>query len=374
MNNKRILDFDFQLSRIFGEWIPDTSYDNRDSANGLYDIVFLHRETAQDWFENIKPFIHTKTKIVADITTESGNLQIFLDSYNLLSKTEPYQFYLIVDSDLSNYVKNVDTYFKVLHSFDLVFYAFLNEHSDNNLHNKKQIFANQNGFISLNNSCRIHRVLLFLEFLKRKIDIESCSFLFSTGGPNGSKFNQEVYYDTIHNLLEANLINDSDVKLLKSHKLPKNLDVDLSDYSYIDNQINDVFTKILNLSTENVMGLTIGDESPYGLITFTEKIIKPFLAKQIPLFIALPGLQNELRKIGFDLFDDLIDSTYETEKDHFKRIKLTIDELEKLLKIDLVQYKKINQNRFDYNFNLLDKLVESGREKLKSFLYNEILN
>ena len=122
------------------------------------------------------------------------------------------------------------------------------------------------------------------------------------------------------------------------------------------------------------MGLTRGDESPYGMITFTEKIIKPFLAKQIPLFIALPGLHSVLRNLGFDLFDDLIDTDYESELNHNKRISKTVDELEKLLRIDLVKFKSENQKRFDYNFNLLYELTDLGRQQIKSFLYNEILN
>ena len=121
------------------------------------------------------------------------------------------------------------------------------------------------------------------------------------------------------------------------------------------------------------MGMTDGDESPFGLITFTEKIIKPFLAKQIPLFIALPGLQEVLRNLGFDLFDDLIVTSYEKESNPIYRIKSTVTELQRLLQIDLIQYKKNNQHRFDYNYNLLEILTKSGEEKVKSFLYEEIL-
>ena len=42
--NKRILDFDFQLSRLFGEFIYD--YDNIESANGLYTTINVFRSQA----------------------------------------------------------------------------------------------------------------------------------------------------------------------------------------------------------------------------------------------------------------------------------------------------------------------------------------
>ena len=119
--------------------------------------------------------------------------------------------------------------------------------------------------------------------------------------------------------------------------------------------------------------MTPGDiYTPY-IITFTEKTIKPFIAKQIPLFFALPGLLNILRKLGFDLFDDLINNSYDMEFDSAKRLDLILDELEKLLKMDLIQYKKDNKERFDKNYNLLEKFNKSGEELVKTFLYNEII-
>lgn len=375
MITKRILDFDYQLNRIFGKFIPQKTYDTQDSAEGIYDIIICHREGFQDNFLNILKFSNYNTKIVVDITTESGNLQIFLDDFVQKTNNHSNKFYLIIDSDISNFLNNIklNDNVTILQGFDLIFYSFLNETSDNRLDNNNKIFANSNGFMSLNNSCRLHRVFLLFELLRRGISLDTCSFLFSTGGHLGSRFNKDVYQDSINNLYENNIINPLGVLLLNSIELPKNLDYDLTNYSYINNQINELYKPILNLVTENVMGMTRGDESPYELITFTEKIIKPFLAKQIPLFIALPGLQNELRKLGFDLFDDLINTSYELEKSPTRRIEMIVDELERLLDIDLVEYKNKHQKRFDHNYELLKILTKKGEEKVKSFLYDEIL-
>ena len=376
MMTKKILDFDYQLNRIFGKFISQKEYDKSDTAEGIYDIIICHREGFQDNFSNILKYANYNTKIVVDITTESGNLQMFLDDFFEKVSNHSNQFYLIIDSNIDYYIYHHEFYYKnlkILQGFDLVFYAFLNKSSDNRLDNANEIFANTNGFMSLNNSCRLHRVYLLLQLLKRNISLENCSFLFSTGGPTGSKFNKGVFEDSIEHLLTTNSITKSDVNLLKSIDLPKNLDYDLNNYTYINNQINEIYKPILNLVTENVMGMTNGDESPFKLITFTEKIIKPFLAKQIPLFIGLPGLQNELRKLGFDLFDDIIDTTYESELNPTKRIDLILNELERLLKLDLVEYKKQNEFRFENNYKLLQTLTNSGEERVKSFLYEEIL-
>jgi hypothetical protein len=375
MITKRILDFDYQLNRIFGKFIPEKTYDRPDVAKGVYDIIVCHREGFQDNFYELLKYSNDNTKIVVDITTESGNLQLFLDDF--VKKTSKYinKFYLIIDSDISNFLININlnSNIKILQGFDLVFYSFLNETSDNRLNNDNEIFANCSGFISLNNSCRLHRVFLLSELIKLNLPLDNCSFLFSIGGHLGSKFNKDVYRESIDKLYVNNIINTNEVELLNSIKLPKNLDYNLNEYSYINNQINDLYKPILNLVTENVMGMTDGDESPFGLITFTEKIIKPFLAKQIPLFIALPGLQEILRNLGFDLFDDLILTSYEKESNPVYRIKSIVTELQRLLQVDLIEYKKNNHHRFDYNYNLLEILTKSGEEKVKSFLYEEIL-
>jgi hypothetical protein len=375
MLNKRILDFDYQLNRIFGKFILEKTYDRPDTAEGIYDIVVCHREGFQDNFVEILKYTNNDSKIIVDITTESGNLELFLNDF--VQKTDEYKnkFYLIIDSDITNFLNNVslNSNVKILQGFDLVFYSFLNETSDNRLDNDNQIFSDSNGFISLNNSCRLHRVFLLFELVRRGISLDNCSFLFSTGGHSGSKFNKQVYSDSVDKLYQNNIIDQFGLLLLHSIELPKNLDYNLNEYSFINNQINELYKPILNLVTENVMGMTDGDESHFGLITFTEKIIKPFLAKQIPLFIALPGLQDELRKLGFDLFDDLVITTYELEKSPTKRIEMIVDELERLLSLDLVDYKNKNQNRFDSNYDLLQTLTKVGEEKVKSFLYEEII-
>lgn len=375
MITKRILDFDYQLPRLFGKFINQREYVTKNDAIGEFDVVFCHREGLQDSFNELLTYTNSNTKIVVDITTESGNLQSFLDCFIHITQQNSNEFYLIIDSDINYYINKVHIpkNVKILQGFDLVFFAFLNELSDNTLNNNNQIFSSTNEFLSLNNSCRLHRVLLLSELLKRNLPMTNCSFLFSTGGGSGSKFNKEVYIDCVNNLFESNIINKFEYDNLIAYNLPKNLDYDLNTFTYIHNQINHLYHPILNLVTENVMGMSQGDASPFGTITFTEKIIKPFLAKQIPLFIALPGLQEVLRNLGFDLFDDLIVTSYEMESNPIYRIKSIVTELQRLLQIDLIQYKKNNQHRFDYNYNLLEILTKSGEEKVKSFLYEEIL-
>ena len=181
----RILDLNYQTPRLFGEFLNkyNLKVDNPDNVNGVYDVIVGHREGIQDVdFSEIEKYCHLDTKIVCDITTESGNIQCFLDSYKDISDNNDYEFYLIADTDLSKYFERVNVKYKTLHSFSLVFYPFLNPMSDNRMSLSTQFSAHENSFMSLNNSCRNHRVLLLNKLLQRNVDISNCSFLLTTAG------------------------------------------------------------------------------------------------------------------------------------------------------------------------------------------------
>jgi len=94
---------------------------------------------------------------------------------------------------------------------------------------------------------------------------------------------------------------------------------------------------------------------------FTEKSAKPFLLSQMPLFIAAPGYVNRLRKLGFDLFDDIIDHSYDKEDNIFKRCDMVFGELTRLVELYTLSgwnslIKTQLRHRFHRNFMLLKQL------------------
>lgn len=371
----KILDLNYQTPRLFGEFFKkyNLSVDNPDNIEGKYDIIICHREGIQDVdFSEIEQYCHKDTKIICDITTESGNIQCFLDSYKETTDNNDYQFYLIADTDLTKYFERVDVKYKTLHSFSLVFYPFLNEMSDNRMSLSTDFSSYENSFMSLNNSCRNHRILLLKNLLKRNIDLSNCSFLMTTASDVGYIFSPQLFEESVKGMLHEKMITYEDSLELLKYNLPKQLDVDFRKLGYLPNKINkEVYKSIVNVVTENLFGITHGDITEDKIVTFTEKVIKPFQARQIPLFIGLPNLQETLRELGFDLFDDLIDTSFENEKDSFKRMDMILDELEKLLIIDLYEYKQNNLERFESNYNLLKQLRDQGREITESFLLSE---
>jgi hypothetical protein len=99
---------------------------------------------------------------------------------------------------------------------------------------------------------------------------------------------------------------------------------------------------------------------------FTEKSAKAFLTSQFPLFIAAPGYVNQLRILGFDLFDDIIDHSYDKEDNIYKRCDMVFGELQRLINLYTLEgWNNLIRNkcthRFHRNFMLLKDLNDDGK-------------
>jgi hypothetical protein len=87
-------------------------------------------------------------------------------------------------------------------------------------------------------------------------------------------------------------------------------------------------------------------------IHITEKAFKPFYFFQIPIIIGnYKYLHFFKERYDFDLFEDLIDLSYDNEPDHRKRLFMAFDEINKLYKNKekIVKFYKENQERFINN-------------------------
>jgi hypothetical protein len=57
-------------------------------------------------------------------------------------------------------------------------------------------------------------------------------------------------------------------------------------------------------------------------IFLTEKSFKVFAWHQIPIFVATPGHAQVVRELGFDMFDDIIDHSYDYAHPHVHQLKI----------------------------------------------------
>jgi hypothetical protein len=91
----------------------------------------------------------------------------------------------------------------------------------------------------------------------------------------------------------------------------------------------------------------------------SEKSFRAFYFMQLPIFVATYGHVQYLRKrFGFDMFDDLIDHSYDLEIDSQKRMKMVFEEIKRLNnnKKSVISFYKKNKSRFEKNLDLLQEV------------------
>ena len=94
----------------------------------------------------------------------------------------------------------------------------------------------------------------------------------------------------------------------------------------------------------------------------TEKTFKAFGLRQIPLWFAVPGLVAQVRKLGFDLFDDIVDHSYDTipdEHTRFASVAQQVKQLDQQLTLDQCQQlRRSLLDRLNQNFELVKTQAE----------------
>ena len=107
----------------------------------------------------------------------------------------------------------------------------------------------------------------------------------------------------------------------------------------------------------------------------TEKAAKPFLGLQFPIFFAQPNYIQYLRDWGFDMFDDIIDHSYDNENNLIKKSKLIVNEIEKLSKLDIHKVYLECKDRFLNNQKRLFELVHidnNRHEQMAKFVFGNV--
>ena len=132
-------------------------------------------------------------------------------------------------------------------------------------------------------------------------------------------------------------------------KLPLILDVaDLANKCLPHDLSPEIYNNaLINLITETYYF------KQYNMVSemfITEKTWKVFTAKQIPVIIGPKGILDKLRNFGFDMFDDLIDNSYDNEPDS-TRLFSAINSMNQVIKnYNVEQFSKLTEKRRLENF------------------------
>lgn len=105
-------------------------------------------------------------------------------------------------------------------------------------------------------------------------------------------------------------------------------------------------------------------------IVITEKTFFGYQAFQVPIFLTVCGHVTELKKYGFDMFEDIVDHSYDTEIDPDKRIKMVADELERLSKnkSSIINAKNIEERLMHNRSNVITMGNEVGKNLKEKLL------
>ena len=191
-------------------------------------------------------------------------------------------------------------------------------------------------FLSLNRRSSNIRTKL-IERLKEKISIDSLRYSL-----NSNSFTLES-----NKVLIDGLIDDNNQHL-------NNNNIFRSCLFNIINESSDQSTKLL-----------------YRSIFITEKTFKAFALRQIPIWMAVPGLVKEVKKLGFDLFDDICKNHYydntQDEDVRCGQVVKLCKELDNQFSIDQCQKLRKNiWNRLELNYNLLKKYITNSQKTINN--------
>jgi hypothetical protein len=99
----------------------------------------------------------------------------------------------------------------------------------------------------------------------------------------------------------------------------------------------------------------------FGPSSITEKAYKPIACERPFILFATPFFLEDLRKLGYKTFNGLIDESYDTEINNFKRLNMIIAEINRLCKLPTLEYQNIVTKCGEiakYNFRHLKELQQ----------------
>mgnify|MGYP000866875107 CR=1 FL=1 len=120
----------------------------------------------------------------------------------------------------------------------------------------------------------------------------------------------------------------------------------------------DLYSKI---SIEIICETNVHNESFF----ITEKTLRPILYKKLFVIIGSKNYEQQLKEMGFDIFDDIIDKTYD-KKQYSDRIEHLYSSLEHILRV-LSESNELKV-RLENNQKLAATLISEHKNKRKEWL------
>jgi hypothetical protein len=152
------------------------------------------------------------------------------------------------------------------------------------------------------------------------------------------------------------------------HSLPLLLDgITVRDHRNLEYQVDSaLFRKCaVNIIVESSSQT---DSNSWHSIFVTEKTFKAFGMLQLPIWWSVPGVVDCVRTMGFDVFDDIIDHSYDQEFNEDQRLGMLIKQLKRLESKNLAQLRSELMPRLTANWNTLDHICNANFGQFRRIL------
>jgi len=153
-------------------------------------------------------------------------------------------------------------------------------------------------------------------------------------------------------------------EIIKPHRLPilvdGEIDDDRSQHFHTDESF---FSCMFNVITETSSQT---DDDSWTEIFITEKTFKAFAYRQLPIWNGVKGIVQSVRDLGFDVFDDVINHSYDLIEDEEERQIQVVNELKRLCNLypteSLDNFRRLMWSRISKNMSLLTEIERLHRE------------
>lgn len=308
-------------------------YGNKTSFDDLYQIKFKSRivilnvvDTIIDKFDNIA--IDEITKFCEDHPEQ--NFIVFNLHLNLQKQLNVPNLYLdtVVNSNLTEKLNHCE---------------------------KKTI---SNKWLSLNADTKVHRVMAVCYLLSKDYHRNGI-ITFDMNTPTLVKYHQ---YKNI-----SKMSNEFRNDFSKGYLRFKSKDFNLSNIRNFDKKEDRVSSNYnvnllpvyKNIGIEIITGTMFFEQTPI----LSEKEFQSVYAKNFPIYINGVGMAKEMKRFfDIDIFEDIVNHSYDDIEDHFERLVAAIDRNEHLLdgSTNIQELWLDNQKRFEENCQKMDSLLHEG--------------
>jgi len=211
-----------------------------------------------------------------------------------------------------------------------------------------------NNWLSLNLDTKLHRVMT-VSYLLSKDYYMNGRITFDIDSPTLVKYDKYKNKSEIPGNLKEELSIGYQRFRSKNFNLVKIRNFDKKDDRVATNYNDNLLPVYENIGVEIITGTMFFEKTP----VITEKEVQSIFGKNFPIYINGVGMVREMKKLfDLDLFDDIIDNSYNEIDDHFERLAAAIDRNDHLLNgsMNIHELWFDNQKRFEENYQKMNSI------------------